>query len=118
MNGLSAAVGAVAAIVCIAAVPARAAPGELDPSFGGGAGWVRTLQVYGDHSYLPGGALGVAVQADGKIVTVGPLMDGGSESYFGAFRYLPNGELDEAFGTSGVVGVDLGSNEEAHAVAV
>jgi uncharacterized delta-60 repeat protein len=111
-------VGAVAAIVCFAAVPAQAAPGDLDTSFGGGAGWVHTGQVDGDHTYLPDGASGLVLQADGKIVTVGPVMDGGSDTYFGAFRFEPDGELDDSFGTNGVAAVDLGSFDEAHDVAL
>ena len=47
------------------AVPASAAPGDLDPSFGGGAGWVRTLEVRdASNNYLPEGAEDVAVQPD------------------------------------------------------
>jgi hypothetical protein len=60
----------------------------------------------------------VAVQPDGRIVAVGELIDGTSNWYFGAFRYLPNGELDPSFGEGGWVDTDLGSFEFAHAVAL
>ena len=114
----------VVAIACAAlgwlALPgaAAAAPGDLDGSFSGG-GWLRTLEVRSPaNNYLPRGAEDLAVQPDGRIVVVGELIDGRSSWYFGAFRYLPNGELDGSFGEGGWVDTDLGSFDFAHAVAV
>lgn len=46
------------------------------------------------------------------------MIDGVSNWYFGAFRYLPNGELDQSFGEGGWVDTDLGSFEFPHAVAL
>ena len=70
---------------------AGAAPGDLDPSFGGGAGWVRTLEVRdASNNYLPQGAEDVAVQPDGRIVVTGSVIDGRSNRYFGALRYMPD----------------------------
>jgi uncharacterized delta-60 repeat protein len=60
----------------------------------------------------------VAIQPDKRIVAVGELIDGASNWYFGAFRYLPNGELDPSFGEGGWVDTDLGSFEFPHAVAL
>jgi uncharacterized delta-60 repeat protein len=98
---------------------ASAAPGDLDPSFGGGAGWVRTLEIRdGSNNYLPEGAEDVAIQPDGKIVVTGSVIDGGSNRYFGALRYLPDGSLDGSFGAGGLVALDLGSFEDARAVAL
>ena len=97
---------------------AAGSPGDLDGSFSGD-GWLRTLEVRSsDNNYLPKAAEDVAVQSDGKIVAVGELIDGTSDWYFGAFRYLPNGELDPSFGEGGWVDTDFGSFEFAHAVAL
>ena len=107
-------------VLCLAApAAASAAPGDLDPSFGGGAGWVRTLEIRdGANNYLPGGAEDVAIQPDGKIVVTGGVIDGGSNRYFAALRYLPDGSLDGSFGSGGLVAVDLGAFEDARAVAI
>jgi uncharacterized delta-60 repeat protein len=106
------------ALACAAPPAAAAAPGDLDPSFAG-AGWVRTLEVRaGGNNFLPRGAEGVAVQPDGRIVTAGEIQDGNSNSYFGAFRYLPDGSLDSSFGAGGWVTADLGSFEVPRAVAI
>jgi uncharacterized delta-60 repeat protein len=97
---------------------AAASPGDLDGSFSGD-GWLRTLEVRSaDNNYLPRGAEDVAVQRDGRIVAVGELIDGRSNWYFGAFRYLPSGELDPSFGSGGWVDTDLGSFDFPHAVAL
>ena len=106
------------AVLALAA-PASAAPGDLDPSFGGGAGWVRTLEVRdASNNYLPEGAEDVAIQPDGRIVVTGPVIDGRSNRYFGALRYLPDGSLDGSFGSGGLVAADLGSFEDPRAVAL
>jgi uncharacterized delta-60 repeat protein len=104
---------------CAAFAPAAAgSPGDLDGSFSGD-GWLRTLEVRSaDNNYLPSVAEDVAVQPDGRIVAVGELIDGTSNWYFGAFRYLPSGELDPSFGNGGWVDTDFGSFEFPHAVAV
>ena len=111
---------ALATVVGLAlAAPAAAAPGDLDPTFGGGAGWVRTLEIRdGSNNYLPRGAEDVVVQPDGKIVVTGEVIDGGSNRYFAALRHLPDGSLDGSFGSGGLVAVDLGSFEDARAVAL
>ncbi|HWM01461.1 MAG TPA: hypothetical protein VNP92_03905 [Actinophytocola sp.] len=104
---------------CAAFVPGAAgSPGDLDSSFSSD-GWLRTLEVRSsDNNYLPRGAEDVAVQHDGRIVAVGELIDGTSNWYFGAFGYLPNGELDPSFGEGGWVDTDFGSFEFPHAVAL
>jgi len=112
---------AASVVVLALAVPATAsaAPGDLDPSFGGGAGWVRTLEVRdASNNYLPEGAEDVAIQPDGRIVVTGPVIDGRSNRYFGALRYLPDGSLDGSFGSGGLVAIDLGSFEDPRAVAL
>ena len=104
---------AVVVLVLALAAPAAAAPGDLDPGFGGGAGWVRTLEIRdASNNYLPEGAEDVAIQPDGRIVVTGPVIDGRSNRYFGALRYLPDGSLDGSFGSGGLVAADLGSFED------
>jgi uncharacterized delta-60 repeat protein len=97
---------------------AAAAAGDLDGSFSGD-GWLRTLEVRSaTENYLPRGTEDIAVQPDGRIVAVGELIDGLSNWYFGAFRYLPDGELDPSFGRGGWVDTNLGSFEFPRAVAL
>lgn len=45
---------------------------------------------------------------DGSVLVCGPL---GSPGLFAA-RYLPNGELDQAFGTSGVASISIGEDHD------
>jgi uncharacterized delta-60 repeat protein len=108
----------IAAFVVLS-VSASAAPGGLDLSFSGN-GWVRTYDVRGSGAPNPPrrGALDVAVQRDGKILAVGRLQNGPSEEALGAFRWLPNGDLDPGFGTGGQVIARSGSFDGAYAVAV
>ncbi|MGW3624911.1 calcium-binding protein [Streptomyces sp. NPDC000880] len=63
-------------------------------------------------------ALGVAVQADGKIVAAGLSNSGGSYD-FALARYNTDGSLDTTFDTDGKVTTDFGgSGDEAHGVAL
>ena len=98
---------------------ALAGGGALDSSFAGGSGWLRTLEVRSpSRNYLPGGAEDLALQADGRLVAVGKMIDGQSHWYFGVFRYTSSGALDSSFGEGGWAELDLGSASFAHAVAV
>ncbi len=74
--------------------------GTLDPTFGKG-GIVITSIHDGDDN-----ASGVAIQADGKIVVAGSS-NNGSDFDFALIRYNANGTLDPAFGTGGIVLVDI-----------
>ncbi|WP_187645768.1 DUF11 domain-containing protein [Streptomyces sp. TRM49041] len=100
---------------------ALAAPGDLDPTFGTG-GMVTT--------HITGGvvdvAFGVAVQADGKIITVGGSFSP-HNSDFAVARYNTDGSLDTTFGTGGTVtthfeddgtGNPWAGDDVAHGVAV
>jgi uncharacterized delta-60 repeat protein len=108
----------VVALIVGAAPPAAAAPGDLDGSLAG-VGWVRTLELRaGGDNYLPAGAEAVAIQPDGRIVAAGGVIDGRSNRYFGVFRFLPDGRPDPSFGAGGWSAVDLGSFEEARALAL
>jgi len=77
------------------------ADGDLDTGFGD-QGTVST--VVGDTPSQQE-SLGVAIQADGKIVLVGYT---GNDDVTVA-RFLPDGQLDESFGTAGaVIGIATG----------
>jgi uncharacterized delta-60 repeat protein len=70
--------------------------GALDPAWGiGGA-------AYGPE----GAAFGIARQGDGKIVAAGDCGAGGDTSCM--VRFMPDGQVDTAFGTNGVTQMPLG----------
>jgi len=93
-----------------------AAPGDLDPTFGNGGivistgGSINTLEA----------ALGMALQADGKIVAVGYGAAVGSDTWdFAVVRYNTNGSLDSSFGNNGIVRTPVGnSHDDAYSVAI
>ncbi len=90
----------------------EAAPGDLDTTFNG-TGMITTPVSNGDAS-----AFDVAVQGDGKIVTVG-LAKGESDSDWALVRYLSDGSLDTTFGNGGKVITPLGARDDlADAVAL
>jgi uncharacterized delta-60 repeat protein len=80
--------------------PARAADGDLDPTFGNGGAAITDFATTDDYAYS------VAVQPDGKIIAVG---QSGIYPLFHAalVRYLPDGSLDATFGSGGKVTADL-----------
>jgi uncharacterized delta-60 repeat protein len=84
------------------------ANGSLDPTFGIGG---KVTTDFGGFD----GALGVALQADGRIVAAG---GGGPASDFVVARYNGDGTLDSSFGSGGIVTTDLGPFEAATAVVV
>jgi uncharacterized delta-60 repeat protein len=102
----------------VLAMPAAAAPGDLDRTFSGD-GWVRTYDIFGfSKRYFPKGAEDVAIQPDGKILAVSELQDGNSHWWYGVYRWLPNGDLDRSFGSGGWVANDLGIFPMPHTVAL
>jgi uncharacterized delta-60 repeat protein len=102
----------------VLAVPAAAAPGDLDRTFSGD-GWGRTYDVFGfSKGFFPKGAEDVAIQPDGKILAVSELQDARSHWWFGVYRWLPNGDLDRSFGSGGWVANDLGAFPRPHTVAL
>jgi uncharacterized delta-60 repeat protein len=89
---------------------AQAAPGDLDPSFSGDGKQTTDLG---------GGAKGVAIQADGKIVAVGLAGGGPTGADFGLARYNPNGSLDSGFSGDGRRRTDFGQGKDfAKGVAI
>jgi uncharacterized delta-60 repeat protein len=78
---------------------AWAGAGDLDPSFSGDGKLVTDFDV--------GGASGVALQSDGKLVVVG---DSGGD--FALARYDPDGLLDSTFAGDGTLTTDFGRDFE------
>jgi uncharacterized delta-60 repeat protein len=95
----------VQALVLGSGAPAQAAAGALDPTFGTG-GFVLT-----DVGELAG-ASDILLLPDGNILLVGdgnvPISGGGFTAHLRLARYMPDGSLDETFGTDGKADVDIG----------
>ena len=77
---------------------ALAGAGDLDLSFGVNGKVTMDISARGDE------ASGVALQTDGKIVTVAR-----STGDFTVVRYNQDGTLDTSFGSGGIASADLGS---------
>ncbi|WP_327360960.1 calcium-binding protein [Streptomyces sp. NBC_01296] len=91
------------------------AGGNLDPSLGGDGAVVAGFTPASPQD-AGGTARGMALQPDGKIVSVGYV--GNTAFDIGVARYLPNGSLDPAFSGDGMVTADFGGTEFGNAVAV
>lgn len=94
------------------------AGGGLDNTFKGG----NPFSSAGVYTKFPGttagGASGVAVQHDGKVVVVGYATSTTEKAV--VVRYLADGSLDSTFGTGGIVFSDLtpGASARAQKVAI
>jgi uncharacterized delta-60 repeat protein len=87
-------------------------PGDLDPTFDGDG---KVVTDFGGWE----SAMGVAVQADGKIVAAGGTYDSvANTSDFALARYNADGSLDSAFGSGGKVRTEIVPNGFAWAYAV
>jgi uncharacterized delta-60 repeat protein len=94
----------------VAAGPATAIPGQLDPGFGRDG---KVTTDFAGHA----GASAVVVQ-DGKLVAAGFAFTGSSFD-FALARYRQNGTLDPTFGTGGKVTTDFaGGEDRAEALVV
>ncbi|MFD3476717.1 calcium-binding protein [Streptomyces sp. NPDC058695] len=111
---------AATGLALVLALPgtAAAAPGALDPTFSGDG---RVLTSFADDDL----ANDVAVQSDGKIVSVGASADYSVfESDFALARHNADGTLDTSFGGDGTVTTAINNMNpdfqwsEAHAVAL
>ena len=92
---------------------ARAADGDLDPTFGIGGKVTTNFDV------PAASATSVALQPDGKIVAAGWLFDKTANVDFAVARYNPNGSPDLTFGSGGKIRTDFfGRDDVANAVAV
>jgi uncharacterized delta-60 repeat protein len=87
---------------------AQAAAGDLDPSFGSGGLVTTDFDGRGDFG------LAVAVQPDGKIVTVGNSSTSGPFLVaFALARHNPDGSIDASFGNGGTVLTSFGGVNSA-----
>jgi uncharacterized delta-60 repeat protein len=101
----------VLSVALVLVAIARAAPGDLDPTFGTGGKVIGNL---GGLDY----ATATAIQNDGKIIVAGSSNRGSGDD-FAVVRYHTNGFIDNSFGTNGQVITDfLGFTEQANAVAL
>jgi uncharacterized delta-60 repeat protein len=99
------------ALACL--LPFRAAaqvPGDLDATFGTGGVVITNLGGLEN-------AKALAIQPDGKIVVAGEGNTVANRKFLLA-RYLPDGTMDPAFGSGGVVISDFGGFEYFSAVVV
>ena len=102
----------VVALLGLFALPAAAAPqqpGSLDPTWGGGTGY-----VLGSTSYP--GAQGLTMQGDKVIAVGGDFYSNGGD--FVVSRFNKDGSPDTSLGGTGTVKVDFGQTELATAVAL
>lgn len=83
-------------------IPAAAADGDLDLSFGSGGSVVTDLGSTED-------GRAVAIQPDGRIILAGSGLNG-TNADFALVRYLLDGTLDPTFGAAGKVYTDFGGN--------
>jgi uncharacterized delta-60 repeat protein len=105
-------IAAIASVVVVSsALPAHAAPGDLDPSFD------TDGKVTTDFGSAVDEGEGVAVQPNGKIVVAG--LKGGTEFDFALARYNPDGTLDPSFDSDGKAITNFGAFvDQAFDVAV
>ncbi|MEU0375205.1 calcium-binding protein [Streptomyces sp. NPDC006283] len=111
----------VLALVLTLPGTALAAPGDLDPAFGGDGTVLTGFAGFTDEAR----ASDVAVQPNGKIVSVGFAANYSElESRFALTRHNPNGTPDTTFGDDGTVTTPINNMNpdlqwsEAHALAL
>lgn len=88
-------------LALVLALPAFAAPGDLDPSFSDDGMLVISPSIVNNSSRF---VKAVKIQADGRIVVGGGESGGRGH----AMRLLPNGTLDTSFGGDGTIEVMAG----------
>jgi uncharacterized delta-60 repeat protein len=85
--------------------------GSLDAGFG--TGGLVTTNIGGVDDEI----FALAIQTDGKLVAAGYSYSGG-QRVFALTRYNTNGTLDAGFGAGGKVITDIGSRDQAFALAI
>jgi uncharacterized delta-60 repeat protein len=80
--------------------------GSLDPTFGSGG-----IVTSGGLNGSPGD--GVAIQGNGKIVTVADVINSNKTRSAAVFRFNPDGSVDTSFGNKGVAKAQLTKNSSA-----
>ena len=101
-------------VAMLAAAPALAAPGELDPTFGdAGRARVTILDEFGYPLYPEVRAIGQ--QADGKLLLGGTVYSPNTEGNYSnnllVIRLNADGSLDTSFDSDGWTAVDVAPNE-------
>lgn len=86
------------------------AGGVLDSSFGSGG--VASAPIGTSQGGAAGGAFGMGIQSDGKILVSG-LVAVGLTTEMGLVRFNSDGSLDNSFGTQGRTGAGFGSGNFA-----
>jgi uncharacterized delta-60 repeat protein len=104
-----AAVGVAVSLAAVAGGAASAAPGDLDPGFGGASNGRVEFDLGGSNTLLQG----LAVQPGGGIVSVGTA-DGGATPDAVAYRLRADGTPDSSFGRVTLPG-PTDADERAHA---
>jgi uncharacterized delta-60 repeat protein len=112
---LRGAIALLALTLTILPAQARAAAGDLDPSFSRNG---RAPVDFG--SGMADGAFDITVQPDGKIVAAGYSNQGATGYDFAVVRFNPDGGLDEGFSDDGRQTIDFGSASDdwGHGVAI
>ena len=93
-------------------ISSQGQPGSLDPTFGSGG--IAVTPIGGSNE----AAEEIAVQSDGKLVTVGQSYNG-SNYDIALARYNTDGSLDITFGTNGKLTIDVGGGyDEGQSLAI
>lgn len=104
----------------IGPVAVRAAPGDLDTSFGSvlfATGKVRS--DFGERGFPIARARAIAIQSNHRIVAAGSVRPAAGGNRLAVARYLAAGTLDASFGDAGLAVTSEGDLlEEAYAVAI
>ncbi len=87
--------------------------GALDIAFGNNG--ITTTHIGSSNDIVSS----VSIQSDGKIVVAGDYNSGGNNYDFAAVRFTTDGNLDNTFGTNGIVKTPIGSsNDFAESAAI
>jgi uncharacterized delta-60 repeat protein len=115
-SNISTPVLVIFALIIFGAANTKAAPGDLDPTFGSG-GIVITRGSNLIHLFA---ASATAIQSDGKIIVVGTgIIITQNYSHFTVARYNTDGSLDTSFGGTGIVITPVGNfDSRASSVAI
>ncbi|MHA6197380.1 hypothetical protein ACX3YG_23770 [Pseudomonas wadenswilerensis] len=89
-----------------------ATDGSLDPAFNGGEPKIMVVQGYESQHF------GVALQADGRLVTVGHAVDPAERDDFLLMRMLPSAAMDMSFGVNGQALSDFGGDDFCEQIEV
>lgn len=100
--------------VLLAAGLALASPGALDPGFGNAG--VRVFPP--EPGVVDWDGASVVVQSDGKLVVATPFSQENTNDILLVWRFLPSGDLDPNFGTSGAAALNVPGETAASAVAL